>query len=267
MGRPKRVYPKTLHLYDKFHTRLVKMMNGTQITALHLIKETEEFFWSLESWAFCCGHFKAKKKNFELQFNLPLLSDEKTEAFLNKHAWHDWMQKEHKAKDTDMLETTEFLNRLFPDKKKVFFYELKSLVSGFCHGSFVSYDRETGIEEKPSVHAMERRSQHNFKYTGMRTKFPDEIDALHKTWLAMDEKKVGEKVADAAYDKFREKADAYLLENNDLTPVFRKVGEHVIVVPYAFTKCCVEGSSYENAGEIYLIITEDTVFFEIERHF
>lgn len=225
MGRPKRVYPSTLSLYDKFHTRLVTMMSGTKITALHLVKETEQFFWALESWAFCCGHFKAKKKNFQLQFNLPVLKDEKAKKFLKEHAWHDWVKKEYKAKDTDMIESVEFLNRLFPNKKKVFFLEIKSLVSGFCHGSFVRYDRD-GNEEKPREHDLKKRNYYSSKYSGYT-----------------------------------------VIAKRDLTPVFRAIGEHVVVVPYVFTKCCVEGSSYENAGEIYMVITDDTVYFETERHF
>ena len=61
MGRPSRVYPNSLHKYDKLHTRKIKMYCGTEITGLHLVKETDQFNTGFMSWAFCCDNFKALK--------------------------------------------------------------------------------------------------------------------------------------------------------------------------------------------------------------
>ena len=49
MSRPKAVNFKTFPLYDKYHTEKVKMYSGVEITALYKIKETKNFYLSLET--------------------------------------------------------------------------------------------------------------------------------------------------------------------------------------------------------------------------
>ena len=138
MSKPRRVYPKRLPEYDKLHTRKVKMFSGVEIIGLHLIKETSKFYMGFESWCFCCGKFKGIKSKTELKFDIPIISDKKALEFLNEHAWHDWVDRELKGgrKDSEMSETIALLDKLFPNKKKVYFYELKSLVAAFC-GAYI----------------------------------------------------------------------------------------------------------------------------------
>ena len=80
MSRPKAVNFKTFPLYDKYHTEKVKMYSGVEITALYKIKETKNFYLSLETWAHCVSKFK-RKKPFVLSINIPVIEDSKTVDF------------------------------------------------------------------------------------------------------------------------------------------------------------------------------------------
>jgi len=288
MARPKRVYPNQLHLFDKQHTRKVKMFSGVEMTALHLVKETSEYYISIDSWAFCCSKFKLKKKSGELKTDIPVITDTETVKFLNDNAWHDWVDKETATTqvnifspdkeivphtpNSDMLETLDLLNKLFPEKKKIYFYELKSLIAAFCHGTLVRYD-ENGDIEKPYEHDIKNRKYYNYKYHGKYRSditYPDEINQLHEKYLIEIKKEnneVNDKARTKAYNEYRDAADDFLFKNYDLTQTFINIGENSIVCPYIFTKRCVEGSSYENAGDIFFVVTDDSVYFETERHF
>lgn len=135
MGRPKRVRFDTFHLYDKLHTKKIKMMSDVELTTLYPIKETDQFFQSIEVWAFCSYKFRAKKP-FNLNLEIPVITDSNTVKFLEEHCWSDWVDKEIKDKDSDTIESINLLDKLFPDKNKVFFYELDSLIAAYCHGTF-----------------------------------------------------------------------------------------------------------------------------------
>lgn len=287
MGRPKRVFPKNLPQFNLLHTRKVKMYCGTELTALHIVKETEQYYISIDTWSSCCSPFKLKKKNGDLSYNIPVLKDEKAISFLNKNAWHDWLAKELATTqinifskdrelvphipDSDTVETIAFLDRLFPDKKKVYFYELTSIISSFCHGTFISYDEEHNIEE-PSDHAIKQRGYQTRKYNGKYKSdevivLPENVNALYAVYDKMERSKENEKAKQAAYHNYAEAEEAFLLANHNLTDTFIALGENAVVCPYAYTHCCVKGSAYENAGEIYFIVTDDTVYFQDERHF
>lgn len=267
--RPVRVYPNKLHLYNKMLTRKIKMWCGTEITALHLLKETQHFFTSISAWTFCVSTFKKLKYNTELKVEFPILKDETVKTFLNYHAWHDWVDKQTKTakKESDMLETLEFLNRLFPDKKKVFFYELKHLIGAYCHGSFISYDDDGNIKT-PHKYDIDQRiyytKRYNGEITGNDVTLPDEITNAITEWVNC---KDDEKKRDELLTKYHDLERNYLYKNHDLTKVFKTIGENIVVCPYIYKSRCVEGSSYENAGDIYFIVTDDTIYFETERHF
>lgn len=114
MGRPKRVRYDTFHLYDKLHTVKTNMFSGVELTTLFPIKETPLFYQSIEVWAYCASKFRAKKQGFKLNVDIPLLTDPAAVAFLNEHAWHDWVAIERKDKETDVIETVALLDKLFP---------------------------------------------------------------------------------------------------------------------------------------------------------
>jgi hypothetical protein len=94
---------------------------------------------------------------------------------------------------------------------------------------------------------------------------PSDIKALYNVYDKM--RGGNEKKRTEAYQKFAEAERNYLYEHFNMTDTFVNVCENAVVCPYAFTHRCVEGSSYENAGEIYFIETPDAIYFETERHF
>ncbi len=266
MGRPKRVFPEKLHEFNIMHTEKQKMLSGVEITVLHLLKKTKEWFISLDTWAFCCSKFKRKHKNLTPKVDLPVCKDEKTSAFLNEHAWHDWVDKYIEEKG-ELREGIDFLNKLYPNHKKVKFYELESIIGAYCWGSFVSYDEEGNEVKKLKERYINKRKYYNWKYFdayGHEGRFPKHIQKMRKDHRKL---KYDTPEGKASYIKFRGVADKYILENHDFTPIFKVIGENSIVIPYAFTEATVKGSAYEHAGELYLVVTDDTVYFEIDRHF
>jgi hypothetical protein len=59
----------------------------------------------------------------------------------------------------------------------------------------------------------------------------------------------------------------FLLEHHSLLDVFISIGEHVVVCPIAYTDPTMKTYEYEHAGEIYMVVTPDAVYFQSERHF
>lgn len=221
MGRPKAVNIKTFPLYDKLHTEKIEMYSGVSMTTLYPVKETEYFYTSIEVWVYCSHKFKAKKKNFQLSVNIPTIKDEKTAAFLKEHCWEDWVNREHK--NSDMIETTQLLKRVFPNHQLSYFYELDSIISAYNWGAFT----------ESTENALEQRKYYSSKYSG------------------------------------------YSENPVNISDIFLTIGENSVCYPVAFTHNTAEWSrekcgkliGYAHAGEIYFVATEDTVYFEIKRHF
>lgn len=159
--RPKKVKKDTLHLYTNFFTRKSKMYSGVEVTVLHLLKKTKEYFISIESWSAHTSTYKQKINKFVPNFVIPTISDPKTLAFLKEHCWEDWNEKE--KDEVDMVLKTELLNKLFPNKKQVFFYELDNILTHYCHGSFIRYD-DNGNIKKTTTHDDDCIDYFNFKY-------------------------------------------------------------------------------------------------------
>lgn len=266
MGRPTRVYPKSLPQYNLLHTRKAKMYCGTEITGLHLVKETDQFHMGLETWSHCVGPFKQLKFGKELNFDIPVVTNEKSIEFLNKNAWHDWVAKQLKSeKRGDIRETIAFLDRLFPDKKKTYFYELESFISTYCHGSFLSYDDNGNIEE-PSEHDIKQRKYYTGKYYRGDGKF--ESEEVKKLYDAYDKVRDSDKaIKDKAFTKYYDAEQDYVFNKYNLTDTFIDVSKNAVVCPYAFSDATVKGMSYEHSGEIYFVVTPDTIYFEVKRHF
>lgn len=172
-----------------------------------------------------------------------------------------------------MKETIAFLSKLFPDKKVVYFFELKSLIGAYTWGSFINYDKDGNVTPV-TKHEIEQRKYYNFKYKGFfrgngePVNFPQEvIDLLEKYKTIESDTNKKEKEKDKAYDNYREAADEYIFKNHDLTETFAKIGEHSVCCPFAYSDATVKGMSYEHAGDILFVVTKDAVYFEIERHF
>lgn len=276
MGRPKAVNIKTFHLYDKLHTKKTKMMSGVEMTTLYPIKETEHFYMSHEVWAYCASKFKAKKKGFELSVNIPTITDEKTIDFLKEEAWHDWTEKEKMS--SEMQETLSMLNKLFPEHKKVFFYELNSILSTFNHGTFLSYDENGNIKE-PSEHDLKRRKNFTHKYhkhAGMNIpEIKEALDAYRAVERGDKSNKEQEKLATEKYRIYHDLEADYVYKNMCLDNVFINIGKNSVCYPVAFSRSTADWSKdkygkligYAHAGEIYFVVTPDTVYFETSRHY
>ena len=71
MSRPKAVNFKTFPLYDKYHTEKVKMYSGVEITALYKIKETKNFYLSLETWDESVSVFLLRLNDNKNIFEIP----------------------------------------------------------------------------------------------------------------------------------------------------------------------------------------------------
>ncbi len=267
MSRPKRVYPKKLPEYNLLHTRKSKMYSGVELTGLHLVKETSQFYIGFETWSHCIGPFKKLKFDTQLNYDIPVVTNQKSIDFLNEHAWHDWVARELESekKKGQMVETIAFLDRLFPGKKKAYFYELESFVSTYCHGSFLSYDDNGNIEE-PSEHHIEHRKYYTGKYYRGNGKFENEkIKALYDVY---DKVRDGDKkIKDKAFTAYYNAEQDYVFNKYNLTDTFIDISKNAVVCPYAFSDATVKGTSYEHAAEIYFVVTPDTVYFEVKRHF
>ncbi len=271
MGRPKAVIFEKFHLYDKLHTKKIKMMSGTEITTLYPIKETDLFYRSIEVWASCSYHFKHKKKDFKLEVNIPVIEELKTQQFLNKKCWAGWVAKclnDNDKRTSEMKESTELLSKLFPDKKLVYFYELNSIIHAYCSGTFISYDNNGNIEE-PSEHNMKNRKYYTHKYEKF---IPDaSLIKLRDKWTSeKDEKK-----SEVYLTEYHTAEEEYAYKNHCLDNVFIEIGKNAVCYPVAFSKGTAEWSkekdgkyiAYAFAGEIYFVVTKDAVYFETCRHF
>lgn len=233
MGRPKRVSFKTFAEYNKLHTKKTKMMSGVEQTTLYPVKETKEFYQSIEVWAYCASKFRMKKKNVELKIDIPIITDEKTVQFLNEKCWKDYVKKSFVEERTDMIEAVAYLDKVFPKHEKVYFYELGGLIGLYVQGTLVSFDDNGKVEER-SEHNKEQIEYYKSKYTGWKKIFSPE------------------------------------LEN-----VFMEIGKNSVCYPVAFSKGTAEWAiekygkpmAYSNAGEIFFVVTNDKVFFEVKRHF
>jgi uncharacterized LabA/DUF88 family protein len=267
MGRPKAVNIKTFPKYNLLHTEKVKMYCGVTMTALFPIKETNQFYISIEVWSHMCRKFKRKKDGFTLNVDIPIITDEKAIAFLAQHAWHDWVGEEIERKDSDMIETIEYLNRIFPNKKKVFFYELDSILSAYASGTFLSYEKDGSIEN-PSEHDINSRKYYTNKYNHADV---PELVVLRKKWTGEKDKELAEQYL-TEYTKAKRE---YNYLHNNLDSIFIELGKNGVGYPVAFSEDTAKWSiekygkkiAYAHAGEIYFVVTPDTVYFQQKRHF
>lgn len=267
MGRPKRVIFENFHLYDKLHTKKSKMYSGVELTTLYPIKETAQFYVSIEVWAYCASNFRGKKDRTTLNVDIPVVTDEKAVAFLAKHGWKDWVAKQTADGDSDITEAIALLDKIFPDKKKVFFYELDSLIGAYCGGTFISYDDNGNVEPRPNKD--DQAKYYNQKYNG-HLKSP-ELEAAQLKWTSEKDKKKKDQYL-TEYVNMEEK---YAWEHNNLVDVFIEVCRNSVCYPVAFSRGTADWSkekygkeiAYAKVGEIFFVTTPDTVYFQTKRHY
>jgi len=253
MGRPKTVNLKTFQEYNLLHTEKVKMRSGVYMTALYPIKETEQFYRSIEVWAAYASTFKRKKKDFTLSVNIPTVTDEKAIEFLNEEGWHDWTT--YNKDSSDVKETLAMLDKLFPNHKKSYFYELETILLFFAHGHFVKYDADGNVME-PSEHDIKYRKYLTHKYNRHNRDNP-EIRAAYEEYRTADSDEGKNQKFKIYYDLDED----FAYKNHCLDEVFISIGQNGVCYPVAFS------DKSEHAGEILFVVTPDTVYFEIKRHF
>lgn len=265
MSRPKMANLKTFPLYNLLHTIKQKMYSGVYLTILHSLKENSLYYTSIEVWAFCASRFKANKGKV-LNVNIPEVNDTKVVEFLNEHMWKDWMEKN--KDDSDMIETLAALDRLFPDKEKVYFYELDSIISAYVQGTFIKFDDNGNIEEM-SEHQIDLQKYYTHKYN----RFVDD-----QSVLKLRDKWTNEKNEELRKKYIREYLDSerdFAFKHLNLTDVFINIGQNAVCYPFIFTKNTAEWSKkeygklidYAHAGEIWFVVTPEKVFFNLTRHF
>jgi len=268
MGRPKGINIKNFSQYDKLHTNKTKMYSGVQGITLYPIKETANFYLSCEVWAYCASKFKAKKSSVTLSVDIPVITDEKTLSFLTEECWGDWVDREIASNDTNMIEAIAMLKKVFPDKKPVYFYELDSIIAAYYGGTFISYD-DNGNVVDPTKNAIKMQKYYTHKYN--RHCDAPHVNAAREKYRAEKD----ETLKDAAHKAYYALQEEYVFEHNNLTDVFINIGEHAVCYPVAFTHETAEWykeehgkkCSYSHIGEIFFVVTNDTVYFEIKRHY
>ena len=269
MGRPQSASFKTFHLFDKLHTVKTKMYCGVESTTLYAIKETKKFFLSPEVWAYCASKFRKNKKDIQLSVDIPELTDEKAIEFLKDECWTDWVDREVKDGNSEIIEGIALLKRIFPDKNCVYFYELNSLIAAYNQGTFLSYDKDGNI--KPlEEYQIERQKGINHKYNFSNGNAPELVAAREKWTSEKDEKKRSEYLTE-----FSKLSRDYSFKNNNLINVFIEISKKSVCYPAAFSKGTADWykkeygkkCGYSEAGEIFFVSTPDTVYFEITRHY
>ena len=277
MGRPQTVSIKTFPKYDKLHTEQTKMMSGISFNTLYPIKETPLFYMSCEVWAYCASKFKKKKKNLpKLEVNIPTLTDKESIDFLAEK-----VRKGDKYIKDDVLEAKTFLQRLYPDHEYKFFYELDYIFNGYIQGDYISYDSDGNVEE-PTEYELKHRAYVSTKYNrfiGMRKDEPvTHLKVLYEKYQAYEKIKGDKKSGDIKQELYNEFADAqekYILEHHDMTDMFIKISQHGVCLPMAFTNNTAEWSKekygklvgYAHAGECFFVVTPDTIYLNVKRHF
>jgi len=242
---PATVQFENFHLYNKFHTKKILMWSGNTVTALFPIKESEQFYCSIESWSSLCSTFK-KKKPFQLQFEIPIVENQKSIDFLEKNCWKDWIQKQ--KNDSDTIEAVALLKKLFPDKELFYFYELDDLIGTYAFGTFGRG------KEKLTDFDIERQKYYNAKYN----KIPPTPEIKAKLEEA---KNASEKEQESLFEEFHNLNREHRFNNNNLIDTFIDVCKNSVVYPVAFSKNTAEWSrekydklvGYAHAGEIVFI--------------
>lgn len=262
MGRPRRVIFENFSQYDKFHTIKQKMYCGVELTVLHAIKETAQYWMSPEVWAWCATKFRKKKKFLpELSVEIPVLTDEKALAHLDKGAWHDWVTKERK--DTDIKEAIQYMKQLFPNHEYIYFYELDRIISEFTNGSLIPDKSPTEHMKWVNLH-IGNKNDWMIQYPEVKVKFE-----------AYSNSKGTEAEKSKLYSDYSDLAKQVAWDKQNMMSVLNTIGENTICYPVAFSKGTAEwaiekyGSSmeYSNAGEIFFVVTPDKIYFETKRHY
>lgn len=275
MGRPRAVVLKNFKDYDKLHTEPTKMMAGVYLNTLYPIKETAHFYTSCEVWAYCANKFKKKKKYLpNLEVKIKELQDSKAVNFLKKYDSEEYIYEEFKE---EAKEAIDFLKKIYPDHNYHRCRRLEQILSAYNHGTLVRYN-EIGEEREPNDIDIKRRKAltHDFfKFYGATGKAGDKIKTAYENWSKADRSKLTEEERDRLFSEYYLEEREYVFKKHDLTPIFRTIGEHAVCLPMAFThgtadwhkekygKTC----AYAHAGEVFFVVTKDSVYFTITRHF
>jgi hypothetical protein len=236
---------KTFHKYNLLHSYKTTSYENKELTVLLKMKETPFYYTSISVWAFCTSSKKIKKP-FSLSYNIPVITDDKSISLLKNKG------RRINPEDSDQLESFKDLKSLFPLKKIYHLYDLEKIITKWYHGMF---DRNIHL---PTLKYL----NHDF--------FIETDDIISKEWV----KKINlEKDKDTMLNLYSGWTD-YIFENFNLIETFKDIGQHAVCYPTIFTKNTANWSlkngrytEFAHAGEIWFVQTEDSIYFDITRHF
>lgn len=272
---PRTVVYHNFHLYNKLHTVISTMMSDIKMTTLYAIKETKHYWMSQPSWAYCATEFRVKKTTVpELSVNIPVINDNKTIKFLEEHAWKEWVNKQLTNDESDMKEAIAYLDRVFPDKEKVYFFELDAIISKYLWGSYKEFNEDgTPIPYEDKKRELAKYMVMKYGRYKFNPESPELILAKQKYVESRTAKKPnGDDKLFEAYMKIQED---YFWQHANIMHELITIGENSVCFPVAFSNGTADWSiekygralGYANAGEIYFVTTPDKVYFEVKRHF
>lgn len=269
MGHPKRVIFSKFKEYSLLHSVKTKMISGVHTTTLFPIKETDQFYRSIEVWSSCASTFKMKKENRSLQVDLPIIENEKTSEFLKINSWIDWVTKQVGHGDTDIIESIALLDRIFPDKTKIYFYELDSIISAYQWGTFEGYDKDGNIVPR-SNQDIEKQKHFCHKYNYLLKGVPE----INELFCAYTNEKNKEK-SEELFKIYHAAEKEYAFKHKNIVFELTDIGRNAVCYPVAFSHGTAnwhqeeygKPCAYANAGEIYFVATNECVFFCTKRHF
>lgn len=262
MGRPRRVIYEKFKDYDLFHTQKTEMMSGVVLNTLYAVKETALYWMGIESWAYCAGKFRMKKKNLpELSVQIDIVTDQKSVNFLEENSWSNYI--EDNPRNIDLKESVDYLDRLYPEHKKVYLRSFADeILVCYNNGVFLA-DNEFRLKNSKRINANHNRS---------KSKDPKVLKLLekYKNYKGADSDKSYELYSD--YKKLKSEVD---WKENNLIPTIVDICSKAVCFPVAFSNGTgmwgIEKygrpMAYSNAGEIFFVVTEDAIYFDITRHF
>lgn len=268
MGRPRRVIFEKFGDYNMLHTERNRMFSGVHTTILYPIKETEQYYRSIQVWASCASAFKRKKKNLTLKVDIPVITNEKTVKFLTDNYWKDWVEKELNGNSSEMIECIALLSKLFPDKEMRYFYEFESIINSYQWGTFESFDDNGNAKPFKTSH-IDRQKYYCSKYKIFLLE--PEIKALYDNYSS----EIDEVKKKKLFNVYYEAKNEYVFKHYNIVEQLTDIGRHSVCYPVAFSKGTAtwymekynKPCSYANAGKIHFVVTNDSVYFSVVRHY
>lgn len=200
---------------------------------MHLLKETKEYYISVEPWQ-SCPNLKRKKKNLTPKLQHIILKDSDTIKLLDELAWDDWHTQEIECNNVDTIAMDKFFNKNYPNKKIKFVTRLNDLYHSYSHSTF-------------SIGQTSEHTLNRYNYT-----IQEYINEL------MDIKNIPFDIdIDGSFREFKKEIVKMFVLDNSIKQMFFNLGHYTTICPYIFPKEILECFD----GNIYFIQTDDTIYY------